>query len=267
MSYKNKKIKKSFLSQLKRRVGLVKIALLKKYKSFITKNKNNMQQRQTVKIMQWLRDRSRAIRPNNLKVKDWVGEYIERCILNGKPVEILTQYCLSKDLEKRYEIQGNTFTPLASEVEMFTKDIPVIMEMFRANNVSVNWYVTFNNSFLDRGRVSEEIVEEYMNMIRKLSKNEKVSFFNWEKDILGKRPDPNQRVLENFKELVSGQAFEIDMKNLLARVEQYSDFNKTEKELRNEAMFKIACEAEEGRFIVSSEAPFSGGDILIFTTS
>jgi hypothetical protein len=53
------------------------------------------------------------------------------------------------------------------------------------------------------------------------------------------------------------------MQNLLNRVKQYPDFSKTETDLKIEAKFKIACEAEEGRFIFSKESPFSKGNILI----
>lgn len=263
MSYKNKKMKKKSINQLKRKIGLVKIVLLKITKLFTIKNQINMQQVQTRKIMEWLRNRAKTLRTNNIKINDWVDEYIEKCVLNGKPVEILTQYCLSKDLEKRYEVQGNKFVPLKTEIKMFKETIPSVIEMFRSNNVSVNWYVTFNNSFLDRGRVSDTIVDEYISMLSVLSDYKEILFFDWEKDILGKRPEPNQDVLNNFNGRVSNRAFELDMKNLLERVKQYSDFSKTEEELRSEAMFKIACEAEEGRFIFSTEAPFSSGEILI----
>lgn len=263
MSYKKKKLKKGLFNQLKRKLRLVKIALLKKYKLFIQKNKTAMQQRQTTSIVKELRERAKAVRSNNLKINEWVDSYIEACILNGKPVELLTQYCLSKDLENRYDTQGGVFIPLPAEVEMFSKNIPTIIEMFKSNNVSVNWYVTFNNSFLERGRVSDVIVDQYMRMIESLSINNEITFFNWEKDILGKQPEPSRDVLQNFTTLVSKEAFEIDMRNLIARVKQYKNFTKTEDELRNEAMFKIACEAEEGNFIFSENAPFSMGNILI----
>lgn len=263
MSYKKKKIKKNFVNQLKRRIGLIWIVLFKKInKSFKIKKEIKMQ-RQAKNIMQWLRERSRIIRSNNLKINEWVDGYIDTCILNGKPVEILTQYCLSKDLEKRYEIQGKKFIPLQAEQDMFNKTIPMTIEMFKMNTVSVNWYITFNNSFLDRGRLGDEIVNEYIAMIESLSKNNELIFLNWERDVLGKRPEPNQKVLENFTNIVSKQAFEVDIKNLLDRVKQYTDFSKTEEDLRQEAMFKIACEAEEGRFIFGSESPFSNGNILI----
>ncbi len=220
-------------------------------------------QHKTTTIMQWLRERSKTVRPNNLRINDWVDEYIDKCVLTGKPVEILTQYCLSKDLEKRFSAQGNTFIALKPEEKMFKKTVPSIIEKFKQNTISVNWYITFHNSFLDRGRISEHMSISYINMIQNLVSNEELLLLNWEKDVLGKRPGAAKEVLKNFKDMVSEEAFELDIHNLLERVKQYGDFTKTEEQLREEAMFKIACEAEEGRYIFSSESIFSNGDILI----
>lgn len=267
MSYKNRKKKKNILNQLKWQLGRIEAVLLKTYRK-IKPKENLMRLPQTRVVMQWLRERARVIRPNNLKINEWVDEYVNRCIMTGKRVEIITQYCLSKDLETRYKIQGNKFEPLQAEKDMFTKTIPEIVSVFERNGLEVNWYVTFNSSFLERGRVAEEILSAYSDMIQNLAKeNEKLSqyliFLNWEKDVLGKRPTPNQEVLDNFDSLVSREAFELDMKNLLERVRQYKDFTKSEEELRREAMFKIACEAEEGRFMISDESPFSQGDFIL----
>ena len=104
MSYQKKKVKKNIINQLRRKFGVIKSVLLRKLKLFNQKKEGNVLQ-QTKTIMEWLRARSRTIRQNNLRINEWVDEYVEGCILNGKPVEILTQYCLSKDLEMRYQKQ------------------------------------------------------------------------------------------------------------------------------------------------------------------
>ncbi len=267
MSYKKKKQKKSILNQLKWKFGRIEAVLLKVFRKVFPR-KNKMRLPQTRVIMQWLRERARVIRPNNLKINEWVDEYVNKCILEGKRVEIITQYCLSKDLETRYQKQEGRFLPLQEERDMFTKTIPEIVSVFRENGLQVNWYVTFNSSFLERGRVAPDILDAYNNMIQNLAgENMRLSeyliFFDWEKDVLGGRPKPNQDVLTNFTSLVSQEAFELDMQNLLARVKQYKDFTKTEGELRTEGKFKIACEAEEGRFMMSNESPFNQGDFLL----
>ncbi|MFH1151895.1 MAG: hypothetical protein V1788_02105 [Nanoarchaeota archaeon] len=267
MSYKKKKQKKNIINQLKWGLGWIEAVLLKSYRRFFPKE-NQMRLPQTRTIMQWLRERAKVIRPNNLKINEWVDDYVNRCVIEGKRVEIITQYCLSKDLETRYAKQGNQFFPLKAERDMFTKTIPEIVSVFTQNGLQVNWYVTFNSSFLERGRVTNKILDAYNNMIQNLAResnglSEYLIFFDWEKDVLGGRPQPNQEVFVNFTSLVSQEAFELDMQNLLARVKQYKDFTKTETELREEEKFKIACEVEEGRFMMSSESPFNQSDFIL----
>lgn len=219
-------------------------------------------QKQTVEITKWLRERARNIRPNNLKIDDWVSQYVEECILHGKPVELLTQYCLSKDLETRYKSQGDKFIPLATEQDMFRRHVPQIIEVFKQNGVSVQWYITFNAAFVEEGRISEETTETYSTMIEGLGNNDELFFLNWEKDVLQGKTKPSQQVLTNFETLVPQQAFDLDLQNLLRRTKKYHSVV-DEKSLREQACKKIACEAEEGRFIFSSESPFSEGNILI----
>ena len=218
---------------------------------------------QTIKIMEFIRSKNKMLRSNNQKVNEWVDNLVDFCILNGKPIDILTQWCLSKDLEVRYRTQGNRFIPLKTELDLIQKQIPRIIQIFDDNGVSINWWVTFNNSFLDRGRIAEDMAEKYIEMIKSLSQMNNIVFIDWEKEVLGKRAKPNEDVLNDFFSFVSERAFEIDFKNLLERVRKYPDFNKTEDELRKEAQFKIACEAEEGRFLVSEDSPFTSEQFIL----
>ncbi len=266
MSYKSKKLKKSRINQLKYRLGLVKTALLQKTKALlqqIGQKEESMRLPQTVAIMEFLRAKNKILRQNNQKINEWVDNYVNECILNGRPVDILTQWYLSKDLEIRYRARGNQFTPLKTELELVQKEIPKIIQAFLKNGVTVNWWITFNNSFLDRGRISDDISDKYIGMVKNISQLENILFINWEKEILGERAKPNMEVLNNFFSFVSKKAFEIDFKNLLERVKKYPDFDKTEEELRKEVQYKIACEAEEGRFILSNDSPFSDGRFIL----
>ena len=88
MSYKKKREKKNIISQLKRQIGLIKIVLFKKT-NYFTKKEVNMQQRQTRTIMQWLRERSKIIRQNNLKINEWVEKYIDDIDNKEERAEIL----------------------------------------------------------------------------------------------------------------------------------------------------------------------------------
>ena len=266
MSYKSKKIKKNRFNQLKYKLGLVKTALLQKIKVLLQqlwREEGDMRLPQTIKIMEFIRSKNKMLRSNNQKVNEWVDNLVDFCILNGKPIDILTQWCLSKDLEVRYRTQGNRFIPLKTELDLIQKQIPRIIQIFDDNGVSINWWVTFNNSFLDRGRIAEDMAEKYIEMIKSLSQMNNIVFIDWEKEVLGKRAKPNEDVLNDFFSFVSERAFEIDFKNLLERVRKYPDFNKTEDELRKEAQFKIACEAEEGRFLVSEDSPFTSEQFIL----
>lgn len=259
MSYKSKKIKKNRFNQLKYQFGLVKTALLQQ----LQRREEPMRMRQTVAIMEFLRIKNKALRQNNQKINEWVDNYINDCILNGRTIDILTQWCLSKDLEIRYRAQGNKFIPLKTELELVQKEIPQIIQIFLKNGVAVNWWITFNNSFLDRGRVADDISGKYTGMIKSISQLENILFINWEEEVLGERAKPSVEVLDNFFSFVERKAFEIDFKNLLERVKKYPDFNKTEEELKKEAQFKISCEAEEGRFLFSNDSLLPNGQFIL----
>ncbi|KKR13213.1 MAG: hypothetical protein UT43_C0048G0001 [Parcubacteria group bacterium GW2011_GWC1_39_29] len=263
MSYKSKKLKKGKFNLLKYELGRIKLALLEKARALLQKE-GRMRLPQVARVMEYLRLRNKDLNPNNQKIDEWVDNYIQQCILNGQKVDILTQWCLSKDLEFRYQIQGNQFTPLNGEIELIQREILQIVKIFADNGIGVNWWITFNGAFLDRGRISAELAKQYADMLREITKSPEVILMDWEQEILsGNRPQPNQKVLDNFFGVVSRKAFDIDFTNLLDRVKKYPDFSKTEEELMKESQFKIACEAEEGRLLLSPNSPFPYGQFIL----
>ena len=263
MSYKSKKLKKGKFNLLKYELGRIKLTLLEKARALLQKE-GRVRLPQVARVMEYLRLRNKDLNPNNQKIDEWVDNYIQQCILNGQKVDILTQWCLSKDLEFRYQIQGNQFTPLNGEIELIQREILQIVKIFADNGIGVNWWITFNGAFLDRGRISAELAKQYADMLREITKSPEVILMDWEQEILsGNRPQPNQKVLDNFFGVVSRKAFDIDFTNLLDRVKKYPDFSKTEEELMKESQFKIACEAEEGRLLLSPNSPFPYGQFIL----
>jgi len=103
MSYRRKKLKRSKIRNL--------IIIIGRYwaQFFSKKRRNIMLFCQTISIMEYLRGRARYVRPNNSRINDWVDRYIDDCMKNGREVTILTQWCLSKDLEMRREEQSGEF--------------------------------------------------------------------------------------------------------------------------------------------------------------
>ncbi len=266
MSYKKKKIKKNFINQLSRKVELIKRVLFQKINYFTSQKQIKMQQ-QTRIIVQWLRDRSRITRQNNLKINDWVGEYIEDCILNGKSVEILTQCCLSKDLEVRYLIQGNRFIPTKSEIKVFTEEIPQVIDAFKIQGISVNWCITLNRSCLDNGRISDaKIEQEFQVMLETLIEQsgvKEILLLNWEDDVFSGRPLSDKNVENNLLNFISERAFEIEFERHSAWVRDDAGLVQSETEIEKDLKFQIACEAEEGRFLSSNESPISNGRFIL----
>ena len=88
---------------------------------------------------------------------------------------------------------------------------------FSSNGIAVNWWVTFNNSYLDQVRISQKLADEYQEMIKNIPASkrfkEAVIFADWEKDILGDRPNPNQEVMSDPYKFIPKGAYDMDFKN------------------------------------------------------
>lgn len=265
MSYKKRRLKKSKLNQLKYKLGLVKIALSKFIKKVVRKE-DKMRLFQTRAIMQWLRDRSRIIRPNNLRINEWVDDYIDRCVKNGEDIAILTQLCISKDLEVRYQRQRNVFVPTKQERLLFEKEIAQIAEAFEKNGLRFNWWITFNRSYLDSGRINENLEAQYKEMVIQLAepllKQGWLMVSDWEDEILGKRPESNPEVLKGIEKFISPSALEIEIQRHSSWAREEAGLNQTDAELRQDVYFQIACEAEEGRLLSGENSIF--GDFILF---
>ncbi len=263
MSYQSKKNKKGLFSQIRYRFGLAKTALLKSIKK--VERKDDMRLYQINTTMAWLRDRVKIIRQNSLRVSSWVDDYVNQRALEGKPIEILTQFCISKDLEVRYQEQGNSFVPTKKERLLFEKEIPGIACTFQKNGIAFDWWITLNQSYLDTGRISDALQRAYKEMITGLAKplirQGWLLFADWESDILTKRPEPSKEVFTNLDRFVKTEALELEIQRHASWAREEAGINQSDTELRRDVYFQIACEAEEGRFL-SNDMPF-GEFILI----
>lgn len=228
-----------------------------------------MRLRQTIAIMEFLRLQNKLVRPNNKKIDGWIDEYINGCILNGKPVELLTQWCVAKDLEERIKVQGGKFQPTKEEYELFQVTIPKIINIFSENAVKVDWWITLNRSYIDTGRISIDLELQYRAMLETLIDEsqaaDSIILINWEDEILGSRPQAAKEVQENITKFISSTAFEIDFARHAAWVRNDTSLNLSDEEIKRDLEFKIGCEAEEGRFLMSSESPFPNGKFLLVT--
>ena len=210
-------------------------------------------------VMQQLRDRNRIVRSNNLKVSEWVDGYVNDAVLNGRPIEILTQWCISKDLETRYATEGNAFSPTKKERLLFEKEIPNVMRIFTNQGVSLNWCVTFNRSYLDSGRIAPAIERAYVQTIgdlaRPLTDDGRLMLADWETDILGRRPEPNEEVLRSIERLIDAPTLQFEVERHSAWARDEAGLKQSNEELKRDVYFQIACEAEEGA-LLETKPPF-----------
>ena len=266
MSYKKKKLQKSKFNQFKYRFGQIKLAFLKKARILLQKE-GRVRVPQTVALLEFLRRQNKIVRSNNQKINEWVDDYMDECKKNGEPVNILTQWCVSKDLEKRYREQNNKFIPTKKERKLFEIEIPRILEMFAKNGFVVNWWVTFNRSYLDSGRISNQLEGEYKDVILQLIQDrrltEDIILFDWEDDILGAKAKPDLGVLQNVEKYISRGAYNLELARHSTWARQEAGLVQTDKELDADVRFQIACEVNEGRLLVEVESPFNRGRFIL----
>lgn len=219
------------------------------------------------KIMEFLRMRNKVIRPNNLRINKWVDGYLNRCLANGEPVNILTPWSLSKALEKRFLKQGDRFTPTKKEMRLFREEMPEIIKVFEKYGFKLNWWVALSRSYLDSRLIGRELENRYKKMITDLGEefplSDSVLFLDWEEDILGGRSAPDGRIVKDFDKYIRRGAFEIELQRWRNWAKEEAELNQTNEELERDTRYQIACEVNEGRFLMSEKSPFSSGDFSI----
>lgn len=206
---------------------------------------------------------NKKIRPDcPLKIKSKTKEYLMKCLTYNSAVNILTQLCISKDVEVRKNMQGGILKATTAERKLFEQEIPRIISLFKKWGFKINWYITFNQSFLDSGRVNQSVLNEFKEIIKLLGKNlEDIIFFDWENEVLQTRPTAYKNLLENFNSRVSKNAFKIELNRHSKWACEEAGLKQSSEELEQDVKFQIACEAQEAKFI--SEKLFPEGFVLI----
>lgn len=221
----------------------------------------------TKKVMDFLRTRNRIIRQNNLRINEWVEEYLNRCLAEGKPVNILTPWSLSKALERRFKKQGNYFAPTKKETRLFEEEMPEIIKLFKENGFRLNWWIVFSRSYLDKRLIPQELENEYKRMITELAEEfslaDNVLFLDWEDDVLGNRSVPDERILEDFDRYIKQGAFEIELQRWRNWAREETGLNQDDDELERDTKYQIACEVNEGEFLMGDRSPFDSGDFIL----
>lgn len=217
------------------------------------------------KTLSQLRERSKIVRQNNKKIDTWVDELINRAAMTGEAVTILTQWCISKDLEVRRELQ-NGFVPTKAERKLFERDLPEVAELFTENGLGLNWIITFNRSYLDSGRISIEVEDQYKKMVAQLAapllEEGWLMLLDWEEDVLGSRPMPDEEVMQTIEKFVPEGALRVEIERHSAWAKKEAKLDQSDDELKQDVFYQIACEAQEGLVLMGENSPL-GTFILV----
>ena len=260
MGYKDKKIKRSKINQLKYRLSLAFSKFF--YKLIVNKARREMM-RQVEKVMTKLRERAKIIKPNNLKINEWVDQYLRECMLSGKPINILTPWCASSMLKRRFQEGENKFIPTKKELRILKEEMPNIISLFDQNGFRLNWWVTFNKTFVDSVGIP---IDEYKTMIVGLNPDvsKKVTFADWEKDILGKKVEPDLDVLNNFTKYLPKSYLDLRINQLKLWMERREvEWRKTDEELQADIVYATACEVREAKIMIFENPIFGKEDFIL----
>lgn len=208
---------------------------------------------QTKNVMKKLRELNRYI-GSAAKISEFADMYLDNCLLNAKPVTLITPWSLSRSFIQRHAIQGNKYAPTKAEENLFQNEISSICALLTENGFRFNWWLVFSRSYVRNKAMSMELELEYVNMISGLIDEYQCDIFvvNWEDDVICKNHTPSPYLLddENFIHSVNQRDFEYDIERRTERAQTTLKIDTEKIEIINETKFKITCEAEEGRFLM-----------------
>ncbi|MFA4975204.1 MAG: hypothetical protein WC839_01395 [Candidatus Paceibacterota bacterium] len=212
---------------------------------------------QAIKTMKKLREINKSL-DHALKINEFVDSYVNECILYGQPVTLITPWSLSRSFKERYKEQENKFFPTEKEKTLFSWEIPQIELILKENNLDFNWWLIFSRSYIRSATLDREQEKEYVEMITKLSEENKseLAIINWEDDVIKTNHQPNNDLLKyelSFEKSVDKKDFEYEIGRRSNRSKNILNLDITNDKLIEETKYKIACEANEGLFLMKNE--------------
>lgn len=223
--------------------------------------------RQILAVMKRLREMNKSINDAQ-KINEWVDSYLEECALTNQPVTIITPWSLSRSFKQRHVDQGDAFSPTHGEVRLFKKEIPAVSSILQENGLRFSWWLVFSRSYIRAAAISPTMETEYVSMITDLVETyqQDIVVVNWEDDVLHGNHKPNADLLEeeNFRIRVNKHDFEYELARRRERSKSTLGLVVEDNDLVRETKFKIACEAEEGLFLMENGNPICEPGKFVF---
>jgi hypothetical protein len=217
----------------------------------------------TSDVMELLRERARHF--GNQRIHENVERVLESKLESGESLTLLTPMCVATTCLNRFIAGNGVFQLTKGERDLFSRDLPTVANFLRRRGLQLEWYYTFNRPYPDPARISPEAETAYIQFVNELAAplTDQGWFMTlrWEDEVTGGRPQPHPEVLRDRSRFISESQLEQRLRRTLERIPPAERATK-EAELRKWATYKIACEAEEGRFLDSGDSPF-GKDFLL----
>jgi hypothetical protein len=183
------------------------------------------------------------------RVKDYVRQYLQQCLVNNSPVQVFTLWCLSRSLEKRMDRMANLIEPNENEKKFF-KSAERISDLFRECGFEIDWLILLAGSAVQSGQTTSEIKIVYKKMLEGLANP--LGFMVVE-DAL--KITPAEIVLNDFYHFVQPGAEAIELKRRIKLWEKRG-FKIDEEAIREELRLSVAVKAAEGKSMVEEFGDF-----------
>ncbi len=179
----------------------------------------------------------------SFKLREYVKNYINDCLKELKPIQIITLWCLSKGLERR-KIKQKRLTPLAAEIKVF-KDFLEIHSLFARYGLLVDHFLFLVPSSINPGQIDDSLKKEYQDLLERIAEEIEIDI------LIDQRSAASTR--QNYK--IEDSALQREVERKLKIAAKYNIYL-TEEEARKQAICSINSKAEEAKELVSDFGDF-----------
>ncbi|MFH1456922.1 MAG: hypothetical protein ABIF17_02275 [Patescibacteria group bacterium] len=211
-------------------------------------------------LIKELQERVKRFNPDApWKIKPYVAEYLEDCLVKGRPVNILVQWCVTKILDERKKMQDG-LKALPDEIKFFNEDLPRLIGLLKKWGLKVDVIITFNLSEFEKSRPSQETIEEYIDLVKSLTELPEICFMNGKEFFGFDVISPNQKILSFPEQFIKPNTLNFEVERGKKIMLDYG-YQISEDRIRKDTISKIAGMAEEGRILC--EDIFPEGFLLV----
>lgn len=120
------------------------------------------------RMTQWLQRRCGGHHIGGIwRLRQYVRDYLLRCVIGNLPVDLVTLWCLTKSVEDRWNQSQGKLEPTTKELKT-ASEIKTIVEFFGNERLEVNWFIFMAKSAVASGQIEDCVREAYGKMMETL---------------------------------------------------------------------------------------------------